>query len=172
MPTETVYGVAADPWVAGALENLCRVKGRSWDKPIARLAKDIDQVRRDGALLDKRALALAERYWPGSLTLVLENKPGFTGYRVPDHAVPLEIVAACEHPIALTSANLSGQIAPSKTREIDPALASQVDLILDSGSTRSQTPSTVVKILPNELELLREGAVSFPEVEKIWREAL
>ena len=88
VPTETVYGLAADPRVPGAVELIYGAKNRARRKPITLLAADAAQVRAAcGGRLGARAQRLAAKYWPGPLTLVLKTREGFEGFRVPDHAV-------------------------------------------------------------------------------------
>ncbi|MCF7848046.1 MAG: Sua5/YciO/YrdC/YwlC family protein [Kiritimatiellales bacterium] len=168
MPTETVYGVACDPSVPGALAKLIAAKGRDGDKPIARLASGTDQVRAEAKDWSPALQALAEAFWPGPLTIVLETAAGFTGYRVPDHAVPIELAKACGHTLALTSANPSGGQDPHSAREAAQNL--KVDLVLDSGPTAQAVPSTVVKTCDHQIECLREGSLPFEEVERVFME--
>jgi tRNA threonylcarbamoyl adenosine modification protein (Sua5/YciO/YrdC/YwlC family) len=105
VPTETVYGIACDP---AHLEKIYAAKERDRGKPVARLAASLEQVEALGANFGKDGRKLAEKYWPGPLTLVLETPEGTTGFRVPDHPVPLALARAFGKPIALTSANKSG----------------------------------------------------------------
>jgi len=114
VPTETVYGIACDP---AHLEKLYAAKERERGKPIARLAASLKQVEALGADFGRDGRALAEKYWPGPLTLVLNTPGGPTGFRVPDHAVPLALARAFDRPIALTSANKSGGTDATSAQE-------------------------------------------------------
>ncbi len=96
VPTETVYGIACDPAVPGALEKLVAAKGRDGDKPIAQLAANAEQVAAAVANWNEGVQALAARYWPGPLTIVLETLAGWTGYRVPDHAVAIALALSLD----------------------------------------------------------------------------
>jgi len=167
VPTETVYGIACDPTVPGAMEKLVAAKGRDGDKPIARLAANAEHVAAAVTNWNQGVQALAARYWPGSLTIVLETPAGWTGYRVPDHAVALALAKTCDRMLALTSANLSGE---PDTRTAQEAMASvRADLVLDSGpSAESPIPSTVIKVDGAEIECLREGCIPFREIELIF----
>lgn len=167
VPTETVYGVACDPSVSGAMKKLVAAKGRDGDKPIARLVADATHVSAVAKDWNAGLQALAREYWPGPLTIVLETADGWTGFRVPDHAVALRLVECCGHELALTSANRSGEPDAITAEEARNAIA--VDLILDSGSvTESAVPSTVIKVDGDCIECLREGGVPFAEVRKIF----
>lgn len=167
VPTETVYGIACDPQVPGAMQRLAAAKGRDGGKPVARLAAGVDQVRAEAVDWGCRVEALATACWPGPLTLVLKTADGWTGYRVPDHAVALALAAACEHPLALTSANLSGQPDTRTAQEAMAAVAA--DLVIDSGpSAEAAVPSTVAKIDGDRIICLREGRIPFTEVKTFF----
>jgi len=161
LPTETVYGVACDPAVPGALERLIAAKGRPPAKPFARLAPDVRAVRARAVAWTPETERLAEAFWPGPLTLVLETAEGWTGFRVPDHPVPLALARRCDRLLALTSANRSGGPDPRSADEIDlPA-----DLLLDGGPVAGGIPSTVVRIDgAGRAQCLREGALPFSRI--------
>ena len=164
VPTETVYGIACDP---AHLGKLYVAKERDRGKPIARLAASLEQVEALGAKFGKHGRALAEKYWPGPLTLVLDTPDGPTGFRVPNHTVPLALARAFGRPIALTSANKSGGADAVTAQEAFQCLDDHVDLFLDSGECLGKQPSTVVQCLENEMKILREGAVSKAEIEQV-----
>jgi L-threonylcarbamoyladenylate synthase len=163
VPTETVYGIACDPSIPGALEKLVAAKGRDGNKPIARLAADTHQVKAVSKHWNPGLQALAETYWPGPLTLVLETSNGWTGFRVPDHPVALELARGCKEMLALTSANLSG--APDTQTAQEAMAAIEADLAIDSGPAAAGVPSTVVKVDGSTIECLREGAIPFQEIK-------
>jgi len=165
VPTETVYGIACDPMVPGAMEKLVAAKGRDGGKPIARLAAGAEQVAATAVDWNKGLQALANRYWPGPLTIVLETAEGWTGYRIPDHAVALALAALYGRTLALTSANLSGE-PDTKTAQEAVASVGGADLVLDSGPAAEKAiPSTVVKVDGEQIECLREGSLPFSEIE-------
>lgn len=167
VPTETVYGVACDPTVPGALDKLAAAKGRDGDKPVARLAASAGRVARDAKHWSAGLQALAATYWPGPLTIVLETAAGWTGYRVPDHAVALRLAEYCGHGLALTSANPSGEADTKTAAEAVAAIAA--DLALDSGPSAAQAiPSTVVKVDGDSIECLREGCLPFADVAHVF----
>ncbi len=171
LPTETVYGIACDPAVPGAMEKLVAAKGRDGGKPIARLAASVEHVAAAATGWNDGLGTLAARYWPGPLTIVLETTTGWTGYRVPDHAVALALAKACGRTLALTSANLSGK---PDTKTAQEAIASvNADLALDSGpSAKEAIPSTVVKVDGTQIECLREGGLPFAEVALAFKGGL
>lgn len=169
VPTETVYGLAADPRVPGAVELIYGAKNRARRKPITLLAADAAQVRAAcGGRLGARAQRLAAKYWPGPLTLVLKTREGFEGFRVPDHAVARALLREAGVPLAVTSANRSGEAPAVTARQAAVALGRRVAVILDAGKSPGGVPSTVVKVEGRRVEILREGAIP---AAKIFRTA-
>jgi L-threonylcarbamoyladenylate synthase len=124
--------------------------------------------------LDGVARRLAERFWPGPLTLVMRAPDGLAagvtaggrtvGVRVPSHAVPRAVCAAFERPVTATSANLSGESATDDPNRVAAQLSSGVDLLLDSGATAGGPASTIVDVTEREIRLIRAGAVSWKDV--------
>lgn len=161
VPTETVYGIACAP---EHIEVLYCAKERDRGKPIARLAASLEQVEALGANFGRDGKALAAKYWPGPLTLVLDTPEGTTGFRVPAHEVPLALARAFGRPIALTSANKSGGADATNAQEAFQALGNDVPLFLDSGATATQIPSTVLLCTADGIKILREGAVPATEL--------
>ena len=164
VPTETVYGIACDPV---HLEKLYAAKERERGKPVARLAASLAQVEALGAKFGKYGRLLAEKYWPGPLTLVLDTPDSPTGFRVPAHEVPLALARAFGRPIALTSANKSGGADATSAQDAFQALEKSVALFLDAGECSGKIPSTVVQCLGNSVKILREGAVSKAEIDRL-----
>lgn len=171
VPTETVYGIACNPAVPGAMERLIASKRRDGNKPIARLAADPKAIALGARSWNTGLEALAQSYWPGPLTIILETAEGWIGYRIPYHAVPLALASACGCSLALTSANLSGEPDTKTARAAADAVAA--DLVLDSGPSAKQAiPSTVVKVDGERIECMREGCLPFAEVESVFRKGL
>lgn len=167
LPTDTVYGVAADPVTlsaAGAAELLGRVKQRPAAKPITLLASDSRQVEASGAELGVIGHALAAHYWPGALTMVLKTGNTWEGFRVPNHPVALAVLKAMRGGLRVTSANLSGAMPALTAAAAVAALGAAVALALDAGPAPGGLPSTVIKIWPGRHEVLREGAIPGTEI--------
>lgn len=166
-PTDTVYGLGADAFNQAAVLRIYAAKGRPSNKAIAVLlpsAADLDQV---AGLISPEALRLAEKFWPGPLTLVVPKNPrvpdvvaGATvGVRVPDHAVALALLDL-SGPLAVTSANLSGDVSPVTAGEVLQQLDGRLELILDGGSSPGGLASTVVDCTQSGLVVLRPGPLS------------
>ncbi|MBI2438937.1 MAG: threonylcarbamoyl-AMP synthase [Lentisphaerae bacterium] len=164
LPTDTVYGVAADPRAPGAERRLFRAKRRLDDKPIPLLAADCRQVEACQARLGGIGRALANRYWPGALTMVLKTGDGWEGFRVPDHPAALAILRAFGRPLRVTSANRSGRPPALTVKAAVTALGSVVALAVDAGPSPGGVPSTVVQIELGKHLILREGAIPRAEI--------
>lgn len=169
IPTETVYGLAVVPRPA-ALEALIAAKGRAPDKGIALLIDGLDQVERI-VQLPEQARRLAERFWPGALTVVLPLREAgrlpealtggqsTLGVRVPDHRVP-RTLARRLGPIAASSANITGQPEARTAAELVEAIGASLALVVDDGPVRGGVASTVVSIgSDGAADVLREGAI-------------
>jgi L-threonylcarbamoyladenylate synthase len=174
-PTDTVYGLAALPFEEENVERLYIAKGRNMERAIAILLGDISQLRQVAKELDEVALRLAEHFWPGPLTLIvprlltipdaLSSTMGI-GVRIPDHPVALELLRLAG-PLAVTSANLSGQENPNTAQQVYEQLKGRIHLILDGGASPGGIPSTVVDCMDNTVKILRPGPISVDEVNAI-----
>lgn len=167
-PTDTVYGLAADLNSEEAIERLFEAKGREASKAIAVLVGSVDQLDRLTPGLGDTARRLAERFWPGPLTLVVPRRADLpsnlspyptVGVRMPDHPLALALLRE-SGPLATTSANLSGQANPLTAQDVYDQLGGRIELILDGGTTPGGAPSTVVDCVGSELKILREGPIS------------
>jgi L-threonylcarbamoyladenylate synthase len=170
IPTETVYGIAVLPEEA-PLAAVIAAKGRAPEKGIAVLIDGLDQVE-DLVVLPAEARRLARRFWPGALTLVLALRDGVRlpdaltggadrlGVRLPDHPVPRALARALG-PVAVTSANRSGEPAALSAAELRDQLGEAVALVVDRGPVPGAgIPSTVVAVHPDgRLAILRSGAI-------------
>ena len=167
-PTETVYGVAANFLDEDAVDRLYSIKGRLKNKPFTVQIADIGMIESLGCQMRGQALRLAGKYWPGPLTMVL-NAPGkkTLGFRIPANKIALELVRACGVPVAVPSANLSGNKAPTSAREVLKELDGRIDILIDGGDTDIGVESTVVDLTADPPKILREGAIGRGEIERI-----
>jgi L-threonylcarbamoyladenylate synthase len=171
-PTDTLYGLAADPRSERALARLFDLKGRDADRVVALAAADLAQVRQVAQVNDAAA-RLAEAFWPGPLTLVLPRRPGLeaplaggghtVGIRVPDHPVARALALVCGHPVTATSANRTGRHPLADPGEVVRQLPA-LDLIVDAGPAPGGAPSTVVDLSQGPPILVRSGAVPWNRV--------
>ena len=169
IPTDTVYGLGADPFNASAVQRLYTVKGRPDGKPIPLVLSSVDDVHRVAQNLPDYFFHLTDRFWPGGLTIIVEAKSllpvltagGHTvGVRIPNNPLLLNILQAFGGPAAITSANLSGEPAATSPQEIGEELASRIDVIVDGGKTPGPIPSTVYDISVTPPLIRRHGVIS------------
>ena len=168
-PTDTVYGVGVDPLQPQAVRKLYRIKGRPDNKPIAILVGSIEDVERVAHSPSEPFSRLADRFWPGGLTLILEARdlpPEITaagntvGVRMPNHPLTLELLREFGGPIATTSANRSGEDPATSAGEVDAQLGDRVNLIVDGGDTITKVASTVLDLSASPPRILRHGGIS------------
>ena len=176
LPTDTVYGLAADLADPEAIERLFAAKQRPGDRAVVLLLAEAGQAA-GLASWPPSAEALAAVFWPGALTLVVNQRPETrlpseltggrptVGVRVPDHPSPRAIAAALG-PVPVTSANVSGLPEASDATEIRDQLGAAIDLILDGGAARGGTPSTVVDCSGAVPRILRVGAIPNAAIER------
>src|SRR5262245_62253283 len=175
MPTDTLYGLAADPFSVDAVARVFAVKGRSAERAMPLVAADVDQIVTQIGPLPELARRLAMTYWPGPLTLLVARPPsipadvaggrGEIGVRVPAHAVTRELCRACGRLLTATSANLSGEPPSNDPDAIARALGDGVDLLLEAGRTPGGAPSTIVDVTGSEPRLVRPGAITWDDVQ-------
>lgn len=170
MPTETVYGLAADATNAEAVARIYEAKGRPSFNPLIVHVPDLPAAERV-ASFDEAAVALARRYWPGPLTLVLPLRAdagiaslataglNTIGLRVPDHPAMQALLRAVAKPLAAPSANASGAISPTRAEHVLKSLNGRIALIVDGGPTERGLESTIVAATGGRLRLLRPGPI-------------
>jgi L-threonylcarbamoyladenylate synthase len=167
-PTDTVYGVAAGH---GNIEALFQAKDRPKDKRIPVLLSDSSHLE-TSAIVTPAARALAARYWPGPLTIVLSApRRGSLAFRVPANDVARRLIAASGGGLPVTSANLSGRPDATTAEEVLEQLGGRIALVLDGGRTPGGVPSTVVDCSGPEVKVLREGAIPASDVLRLVRSA-
>jgi L-threonylcarbamoyladenylate synthase len=173
-PTETVYGLGANALDAAAVQGIFEAKRRPADDPLIVHVTDARALERV-ARPNEAARRLAERFWPGALTLVLPRQPivppavtaglETVGVRVPSHPVALDLLRAADLPIAAPSANLFGRPSPTRAEHVLEDLGGRVDLVLDGGTTMVGVESTIVDLASGAPRLLRPGGVPAEAIE-------
>ncbi|MDH6266555.1 L-threonylcarbamoyladenylate synthase [Rhizobium sp. SG_E_25_P2] len=177
MPTETVYGLAADATNPDAIARIYEVKGRPRFNPLIAHVADLAMAERH-AHFDSLSRKLAEAFWPGPLTLVLPLKADSdihdlctaglptVGLRCP-RGFASELIASYGKPLAAPSANRSGRISPTSAAHVADDLGDRIKLVLDGGSAAVGVESTIVKIEGGEAKLLRPGGLDAAEIEAV-----
>ncbi|MCX7622535.1 MAG: L-threonylcarbamoyladenylate synthase [Thermomicrobium sp.] len=178
-PTDTVYGVGAAVDRPDAVARLYVAKGRPLDRPIPVLIADLEQLERLAREVSEAVRRLAQRFWPGALTIVVPAQPwlpvevvretGAVGLRMPDHPVALAIIRVAGGAVATTSANRSGEREACTVEEAIAALGDAVDLYVDGGRTPGGVPSTVVALEGGVVKILRRGALDPALIEAALR---
>jgi len=173
-PTETVYGLGVDWRNNKALGRLHAVKARSKAKSFTAAISNLDQAIQLGCKISGYAYRLMERFWPGPLTLILKTVRSreTLGLRMPDNNIALALLEEADLPVALTSANLSGNPDPLTAEDASRDLDGKVEMILDGGSTKIGVASTVFSLAAQPPRILREGAIKEPELAKIPRKSV
>jgi tRNA threonylcarbamoyl adenosine modification protein (Sua5/YciO/YrdC/YwlC family) len=189
IPTDTFYGLAADPFNLAAVDEIYRVKGRPETRALPILVNSLEQallLLRDNedeiaGLTDapRKFTRLAEAFWPGGLTMVMEASrrlplkvtagTGKVALRWPKSAVVSQLIDEFEGPITGTSANVSGFPSCSSAEQVIKQLGSRLPLVLDAGDTGASLPSTIVQLHGDDWKVLREGAIPVSEIEKILK---
>ncbi len=169
LPTDTLYGLAADISSEAALERLAALKARPHDKPIPIFISSIDGFEEVAVAVPEAAQRLAQQFWPGPLTLILHASShiaeeitagtGTVGVRIPNLRLVQAILEALDRPITGTSANKSGGPNPVTAQDVKKGLRNQYDLLVDGGKAPSGIPSTVLDCTQVPFRIIRKGAI-------------
>ncbi|MCJ7432500.1 MAG: L-threonylcarbamoyladenylate synthase [Anaerolineales bacterium] len=171
-PTDTVYGLGALAFNGKAVESIYIAKDRPVERAIPILLGDLDDLPKVTSSLPPMAAKLASRFWPGPLTLVVPKNPNLpeavsatatVAVRVPDHEVARALLREAG-PMAVTSANISGQSSPVTAGEVFAQLGGRIELIINGGKTPGGKPSTLVDGTGNKPIILRDGPISMTEL--------
>ena len=176
-PTETVYGLGADASNDAAVARVFSVKGRPTDHPLIVHLADSEQLGDWAAIVTPTARLLADAFWPGPLTLLVERSSSVSlavtggrstvGLRVPDHPVARELLRAFGGGIAAPSANRFGRVSPTTAAHVVAGLGDDVDLVLDGGACRVGVESTIVDLTAQIPVVLRTGGISIDRLEEV-----
>ena len=186
IPTDTFYGLAADPFNLAAVDEIYRVKGRPETRALPILVNSLEQALmlvgdREHftglAIPPRRFTQLAEAFWPGGLTLVMDASnrvplkvtanTGKVALRWPKSPLVEQLINEFEGPITGTSANVSGFPSCSAADQVMKQLGNRLPLVLDGGDTGAALPSTIIELRGEEWKVLRQGAIPVAEIEKI-----
>jgi len=171
-PTDTVYGLGALAFNHAAIESIYKAKDRPIEKAIPVLIADVDELDKVAVDIPDMARIFAARFWPGPLTCILPKKQTLplavsatstVAIRIPDHHEARALLRTAG-PMAVTSANISGQANPSTAQEVYNQLNGRIPLILDGGKTQGGVPSTLVDCTSEKPVILREGKITLAEL--------
>jgi L-threonylcarbamoyladenylate synthase len=174
IPTDTLYGLAVDPFNAAAVARVFEVKGRGADRALPLVAADVAQVEAHLGRLAPDAARLAARFWPGPLTMLVPapvtlaagavGANGLVGVRVPADAIARAVCAAAGRPVSATSANISGAPATADPDVVERTLGGAIDFLLDTGPAPGGEPSTIVEVGRGTVRVVRHGAIAWDEI--------
>jgi L-threonylcarbamoyladenylate synthase len=175
IPTDTLYGLAADPFNLAAVDEIYRVKGRPETRALPILVNSLDQALLLAREVPPSFLKLAEKFWPGALTLVVDASHRVPlkvtantrriALRWPKNQVVTKLIEEFDGPITGTSANISGFPSCGSAAQVMKQLGGRVPLVLDAGETKSTLPSTIVELSDDAWRVGREGAIPGAEIE-------
>lgn len=175
IPTETVYGLAANAFLEEAVSKIYAVKGRPSFNPLIIHTNSIQKLESWGIELSATALQLARKFWPGPLTLVVPKSSQIpdmvtaghpsVAIRIPAHPLALALLERLDFPLAAPSANLSGSVSPTTAKHVDEQLGNKIPYILDGGECKVGLESTIISCVHEKPRLLRLGGLSILEIE-------
>ena len=180
MPTDTFYGLAADPFNLRAVDRVYDIKTRSRHKPLSLLIESVDQAEELAKALPEEFYALARKYWPGPLTIIVKAgsrlplkvtaNTGNVALRVPNAKIPLAVVTAAAIPITATSANLSGAAECTSAEQVHGQLHGRISIIVDGGTSPRDIPSTIIDLTDEgaRWRIMREGAIPADEISTFF----
>lgn len=179
-PTDTVYGLGAVISDQNALKKIYETKSRSFSSPLIALVSSIDKIDKIAYLTAENKILLeklAEKFWPGALTVILNKKdivPGImvshgdtVGVRIPNLDLALDIINLAGGILATTSANISGEASPRSYEELSETIKNRVDIVVDGGKCEIGEASTIIDLTKSKPKVLRKGAISIENLEKI-----
>lgn len=176
MPTDTFYGLAADPFNLRAVDQIYEIKSRSRHKPLSLLIESVEQAEELARPLPDDFYILTRRFWPGPLTIIVRAasklplkvtaNTGNVALRVPAASIPLDVIRAAGVPITATSANLSGAAECTTAIAVRNQLKDRIPIIIDGGTSPREVPSTIVDLTAENgaWRVQREGAIPAQEI--------
>ncbi|MZH02792.1 MAG: threonylcarbamoyl-AMP synthase [Nitrospinae bacterium] len=172
-PTDTFYGLGADPFNRDAVDRIFEIKGREKNKPLFLLISLQEQLKSLVKEISPSHSILMNEFWPGPLTLLFEPLPviprnvteGKVGIRQPGNTMTRDLISAFGHPITAPSANLAGEAPPTTAKQVDQSIGKYLDLIIDGGTCPGGEPSTLVDCTETPVKLIRSGAIRFSDIE-------
>jgi L-threonylcarbamoyladenylate synthase len=180
MPTDTFYGLSVDPFNLRAVDAVYEIKERSRHKPLSLLIESVDQAEELTRPMPSEFYALARRFWPGPLTIIVRAAPrlplkvtantGNVAIRVPAAPIPLSIIRRAGIPLTATSANISGEAECTTAKAVKEQLGDRIPLIVDGGESPRTVASTIVDLTDSKWRVIREGAVPTQEISELLGE--
>ncbi|MGD9107579.1 MAG: L-threonylcarbamoyladenylate synthase [Gammaproteobacteria bacterium] len=178
IPTETVYGLAADATNINAVKKIFAVKGRPLNHPLPLMVARETDLNNLAIDIPKITYKLTEKFWPGPLTIVLKKSPSIStiitggletiALRCPDHPLTQKILQSFPQGLAVPSANLFGEPPPISAEEVKQTLGNKIDLIVDGGECKLKSASTIVDLTCEKPKILRQGPIPQTEINNLF----
>ena len=173
-PTDTFYGLGADPFNKTAVDKIYEIKSRDSKKPLLLLIDSPTKLENFVEKPSKESIKLIETFWPGPLTILFNPKPNIPenittsliGIRQPGNPITRKLLSGLDHPLTAPSANSSGENPATTPEQAELYFGNKLDLILDAGICKGGEPSTLVDATHIPVKLIREGAISFKYIQK------
>ena len=177
-PTDTFYGLGANPYNTKAVDKIYSIKGRDPEKPLLLLIDSILKLEGLAEEISEASAKLIESFWPGPLTMLFKPKhtvpknitTGLIGIRQPGNLITRKILAGLNYPLTAPSANISGEDPATTAEQVKDRFGNKVDLILDAGICRGGEPSTLVDTTQTPIQLVRAGAINFKSIQESLNE--
>ena len=172
LPTETVYGLAGDASNPAAIQKIFEIKNRPRDKALLINIYDIADVQHWARDIPELFYKLAEKFWPGPLTFILESRQNTQptiGLRMPSHPIAREVLKQFGGALVMPSANYSGHPSPINAEQVRADLGDKISLIVDGGETEFKLASTIVDLTQQSPRILREGAIPADIIENMYK---
>lgn len=177
IPTETVYGLAGNAYNPALVARIFEVKQRPTFDPLIVHTSSIERIAEFAAAIPEALRPLAEKFWPGPLTLLLERKSiipdlvtsglPHVAVRIPNHPLTLQLLAQLDFPLAAPSANPFGYVSPTSAKHVNDQLGDKIPYILDGGACGVGLESTIVGLVENEITVFRLGGLSLEAIEEV-----
>lgn len=180
MPTDTFYGLAADPFNLRAVDRVYDIKSRSRHKPLSLLIESVDQAEELARPLPEGFYKLARKFWPGPLTIIVQAasrlplkvtaNTGNVALRVPSATIPIAVIRTAGIPITATSANLSGAVECTTAEQVRDQLQERISIIVDGGTSPRDIASTIVDLSSDngDWRVIREGAIPTQDISQLF----
>lgn len=177
-PTETVYGIGTNGLDKEAIKRLYEIKQRPLNKPISLLVSNIEMVNQVAKNISKLEYKIMQNFFPGPLTIILEKKDivpdiltantNTVGIRMPSGEIARKLIEYAGIPIATPSANISGKPSGTNIKDIQKDFERKVDYFIDNGESKLGIPSTIIRVINDEVHILRQGSISMEQINAIY----
>jgi len=176
-PTETVYGIGTNAFCEESVRKIYEIKNRPDEKPLSILLNNKEQIEKYAVINNDIERKIIDNFMPGPITIILERKKGMLdhvapekntiGIRIPDNNIILEILKKLDLPMVAPSANISGEPSAIELNEILEDFKDKVDVCIDGGKCEISESSTIVQVVDNKIQIIRQGIVTLEKIESI-----